>query len=394
MKIALIIPGTLPVPAVHGGAVETLIEYLIDYNEQYLNHEITIFGIDDRELSHFDFSQYKQTRFYLLNQQSYSTKIKRKLYQLFNKNFYYNYFLDYFASDISRKLGRDNFDIVIVENRPGFVLPISLCTNAKIILHLHNDTLDKDTKDAKAIVDACSKILTVSDYVKRRVGTITSTDKIDVVYNGIEIDRFLNPQVSGISRSDWGLSDDDFVVVFTGRITQIKGVKELLQAFILLSEYPNIKLLLVGGSFNDTSKEDLFMKEMRQMSSQISEQIFFTGFQSYEKIPSILSLCDMAVIPSICEDALTMTSLEDMAVGLPLVVTRSGGIPEAVDEKCAIIVEKDSDLIKNLAKAILVLYNDQNMRAEMSKHAKERSAMFSKESYCNSLFQSLVDNLK
>lgn len=387
MKIAVVIPGVLPVPAVNGGAVETLIEYIIDFNECFLKHEITIFGIDDNGLCTFDFSHYKLTRFNLLNQQSYSTKIERWLYKIFKKNFYYNYYLDYFASDVSRKLGRDNFDIVIVENRPGFVLPISLRTNAKIILHLHNDTLYKDTKDAKAIVDACSEILTVSDYVKRRVCTITSTNKVNVVYNGIDLDRFSNPETSGVSRADWGLSDDDFVVVFTGRITQIKGVKELLQAFILLSEHPKIKLLLVGGSFNDTSREDQFMIEMRQMSSQISGQIFFTGFLPYEKIPSVLTFCDMAVIPSICEDALTMTSLEDMAVGLPLVVTRSGGIPEAIDENCAIIIEKDSSLVENLAKSILVLYNDQNMRSEMSKHAKDRSALFSKENYCKSFFQ-------
>jgi len=387
MKIAVVIPGTLPVPAVKGGAVETLIEYIIDFNERFLKHEITIYGIVDKELCSFDFSHYKYTNFNLLNQQSYATKIKRKLYKIFKKDFYYNYFLDFFAFHLSRKIGRDNFDIVIVENRPGFVLPISLRTNAKIILHLHNDTLDKDTKDAKAIVDGCSKILTVSDYVKRRVGTITSTDKINVVYNGIEIDRFSNPDVSGISRVDWGLSDDDFVVVFTGRITQIKGVKELLQAFMLLFDYPKIKLLLVGGSFNDSTREDLFMTEMRQISTRISKRIFFTGFLPYEKIPSVLSLCDMAVIPSICEDALTMTSLEDMAVGLPLVVTRSGGIPEAVDEKCAIIIEKDASLVENLAKSILVLYNDQNMRSKMSKHAKERSVLFSKEKYCESFFQ-------
>ncbi len=391
MKIAVVIPGILPVPAVKGGAVETLIEYIIDFNERVLKHEITIYGISDKELCSFDFSHYKLTNFNLLNQQSYSSRVKRKLYKIFKKDFYYNYFLDYFVFQVSKKIGRNNFDIVIVENRPGFVLPISLRTNAKLILHLHNDTLDKDTKDAKAIVDACSKILTVSDYVKRRVGTITSTDKINVVYNGIEIERFLNHDVSGISRVDWGLSNDDFVVVFTGRITQIKGVKELLQAFMLLSEYPKIKLLLVGGSFNDISREDQFMKEMRQMSSQISGQIFFTGFQPYEKIPSILTLCDMAVIPSICEDALTMTSLEDMAVGLPLVVTRSGGIPEAVDEKCAIIIEKDACLVENLAKSILVLYNDQSMRFKMSKHAKERSALFSKESYCESFFQRISE---
>jgi spore coat protein SA len=391
MNIAIILPGVLPVPSLKGGAVETLIDYLIEYNELNPEHEITIFGVFDNVLTDFDFSHYKHTHLNLLNQKSCITKLDRLLFKIFKWKKYYNYYLDYFAYNASKEIGSGHFDMVIVENRPGFILPISMCTSAKIVLHLHNDSLYKDTKEANTIVDACFEILTVSNYLKRRVSSIASTNKVSVVYNGIDLERFLNPESSGVSRADWGLSNDDFVVVFTGRITPIKGVRELLQAFILLSEYPKIKLLLVGGSFNDASRENKFMAEMRQISSRNGNQILFTGFQPYEKIPSILSLCDIAVIPSICEDALTMTSLEDMAIGLPLVVTRSGGIPEAVDEKCAIIVDKDNELPSNLAEAILSLYNDVEKRLQMSMHAKKRSSLFSKQKYCETFFRKLKD---
>jgi len=387
MNIAIILPGILPVPSLKGGAVETLIDYLIEYNELNPEHEITIFGGFDKVLTNLDFSHYKHTHFNLLNQKSYFTKLDRLLFKIFKWEKYYNYYLDYFAYNASKGIGSSNFDMVIVENRPGFILPISMCTSAKIVLHLHNDTLSKDTKEATAIVNACSEILTVSNYLKKRVSSIAPTDKVNVVYNGIDLERFLNPESSGMSRADWRLSDDDFVVVFTGRITPIKGVRELLQAFMLLSGYPKIKLLLVGGSFNDASRESEFMTEMRQISSRNGSQILFTGFQPYEKIPSILSLCDISVIPSICEDALTLTSLEDMAIGLPLVVTRSGGIPEAVDEKCAIIIDKDNELPSNLAEAILSLYNNVEKRLQMSMHAKKRSALFDKEKYAADFFK-------
>lgn len=393
MKIAVVTPGVLPVPAVKGGAVETLIDYVVDYNECFLNHEITVYGIYDNKLSAYTSLSYKKACFNLLNQQSFKYRLKRKIYSLFKDTYYYNSFLDYFAVAVGKKISCMQFDIIVVENRPGFILPLSLCTNAKIVLHLHNDTLDKETKYAKDIVDCCSGILTVSDYVKQKVCSITPTDKVHVVYNGIDLERFKNPQVFNFSRSILSLSNDDFVVVYTGRIEPIKGVKELLEAFILLSAYKKIKLLIVGGNFDASNIEDQFITEMRQLASLIQEQVFFTGFQPYEKIPEILSLCDMAVIPSICEDALTMTSLEDMAVGLPLVVTKSGGIPEAVDEKCAIIVDKDSNLVENLAKSILILYNDQNMRQEMSKHAKERSTLFAKDRYSESFFQILQKSL-
>jgi hypothetical protein len=45
MNIAIILPGILPVPSLKGGAVETLIDYLIEYNELNPEHEITILGV-------------------------------------------------------------------------------------------------------------------------------------------------------------------------------------------------------------------------------------------------------------------------------------------------------------------------------------------------------------
>ena len=390
MKIAIVTPGVLPVPSVKGGAVETLIDYYIEYNELNLEHEITVYGIDDNKFSNIAFDQYKKTKFDLINQNSFKYKLKRKIYSLFCKRFYYNSFLDFFAVSVGKKIIGIQFDVIVVENRPGFILPLSQYTNAKLILHLHNETLDSRTQDAKKIFECCTKVFTVSNYVKTKVDTIMPTDKVNVVYNGIDLDRFKNPPYSDVNRNSFNLLKDDFVVVYTGRIEPVKGVKELLEAFSLLAVYDKIKLLIVGGG-NGNINEGLFFSEMYELASSMPEKVVFTGFQSYEKVPSILHLCDIAVIPSVWEEPLSLTSLEGMAVGLPLVVTRSGGIPEAIDEMCAIIIEKDSILVENLAKSILVLYNDQNMRSEMSKHAKDRSALFSKENYCESFFQRICE---
>ncbi|SHF41408.1 spore coat protein SA [Bacteroides luti] len=388
MKIAVVTPGILPVPSVKGGAVETLIDYILEYNECFLNHEIIVYGIDDNKLSDFNFSNFKKTRFHLFNQQSVIYRLKRKLYSYFNYNYYYNSFLDYFAVAIRKEISCLQFDVVVVENRPGFILPLSLCTNAKVVLHLHNDTLDKEAKDAKKILDKCAKIFTVSNYIKSKVDTIMPTDKVQIVYNGIDIEKFRNPSLLEINRSNFGLKDDDFVVVYAGRIEPIKGIKELIEAFLLLSDYEKIKLLIVGGG-NGNNDESEFISEMHKLALSIPEKVIFTGFQSYGKIPSILSLCNMGVIPSICEDAFPLSCIENMTIGLPLVVTKSGGIPDAVDEECAIIVEKDSDLVSNLATAILELYIDEDRRLKMSTHAKERSKLFSKEKYALSFFSNL-----
>lgn len=388
MKIAIITPGVLPVPSVKGGAVETLIDFLIDYNERCLKHDISVYGIYDTSLVSHDFTRYKRTRFFLTPLNSVLYRTKRKLYSLFSKEYYYNSFLDYYGLDICARINHSKYDVVVIENRQGFVLSLPSSLMAKIVLHLHNDTLDMNAKKAQQIVEACDAVYTVSNYVKKQVESIMPTNKVSVIYNGIELERFMYP-LSIVSRSEYGLSIDDFVVVYTGRIEPIKGVKELLEAFLLLKDYAHIKLLVVGGSLNGSVFEDSFMTEMRRLSVAVKSQVIFTGFQPYDKIPAILHLCNLAVIPSICEDALTMTSLEDMAVGLPLIVTRSGGIPEAVDEYCAVIVEKDKNLSINLAKAIICLSEDRQKLDRMSAHAKERAELFSKEKYAESFFKNI-----
>jgi len=126
---------------------------------------------------------------------------------------------------------------------------------------------------------------------------------------------------------------------------------------------------------------------MKELASSMPGKVVFAGFQSYENIPSILNFCDIAVVPSIWEDPFPTTVLEGLAAGLPLVVTRSGGIPEAVDENCAIILEKDNNLPSNLSNAILSLYNNKNRRTQMSKHAKERSILLGKEKYASEFLE-------
>ena len=74
-----------------------------------------------------------------------------------------------------------------------------------------------------------------------------------------------------------GLNDDDFVMVFSGRITREKGVTALIDALIRLPQYQNIKLLVIGSSFyGDSANEDNFIKSLKQKAAVIKERIIFT----------------------------------------------------------------------------------------------------------------------
>ena len=171
-----------------------------------------------------------------------------------------------------------------------------------------------------------------------------------------------------------------------------KGVKELIKAFTQLKDYSNIKLLIIGGSFfGNTKGTDIFITSLQEESKGIEDSIVFTGFVPYKQIPSYLAMCDVAVIPSLWEDPFPTTILEAMASGLPIIATNSGGITEACKD-CAIIINKDNDIIRNLQESIIKLYNDKNLQYELSIIAHRRSRQYNQKRYCIEFYLKL-DNL-
>lgn len=382
-QIAIITPGILPIPCTKGGAVENLIELYIQENEIINKFQFHIYSIYDKKAKELA-AKYKHTSFHFFKPRNLSTRIKRYIYTNRHYNFYYNPYMDYYGYWAIKQLEKRKTDLLIIENRQGFILKNVFKKKYPIILHLHNDSLSKESPFAKEILNNYDKIITVSNYIKKQVDSIAPNSKTEVVYNGIDTGKFLSPKPI-YRREDFRLSKNDFIVLYTGRISPIKGIRELLQAFIQLKEYPQIKLLIVGSSNFGENTEDDFFKEMKVLSEQIKEQVIFTGYISHENIPSLLSNADIGIIPSICEDALTLSSLEDMAAGLPLIVTRSGGIPEAVNENCAIIVEKDKNLSSSLAQSILYMYHNKAQRDSMSQAAIKRSRVFDKINYTSSM---------
>ena len=114
--------------------------------------------------------------------------------------------------------------------------------------------MNKDTKYAKKILNQYDKILTVSDYIKRKVQEIDKSiqsNKIETVYNGVNTDIF-NQKIENKKienyRKKYNLNKDDIIFLYTGRLVKEKGVKELILAFNKLlknSTNKKIKLLIV-----------------------------------------------------------------------------------------------------------------------------------------------------
>lgn len=390
MRIAILTCGMLPIPAVQGGAVENLIDFYLDYNNQKKLHDITIYSPWDAKVKNHPALSSDINHYVYIDTTSIKARIERKLYQYLHSNEYYNHFIEYYFEKIYAKLKSKNYDYIILENCPGYAYKLSQRGYNNLILHLHNELLHTNSQYHEEIFNALTKILTVSDFIKSRVLTIQQSDKVQTVHNGIDLMNFTIKESVAISRQEIGFSESDFVMVYSGRINKDKGVSELIDAMLLLKDIPDIKLMIIGGSFfGNTDHEDKFILQLKVKAKAIQDRIVFTGFIPYKNMPDYLQIADIAVIPSIWNDPFPTTELEAQAMGLPIITTRRGGIPEEVTETNAILLETDERFIENLASSIRYLYQHPEERKKMEKASLAHSQCFHKDTFTKNFFAAL-----
>ena len=134
-----------------------------------------------------------------------------------------------------------------------------------------------------------------------------------------------------------------FTVLFVGRLTEIKGVKELVE---VAHKLPKINFVFIGtGPLADYLKE-----EQKKMAN-----IRFLGRIDNQKLGVYYNASDLLCIPSQYKEGFGRVVMEALACGLPVVGSNKGGIPEALDHSVSVLVNPTVD---NMTEAILHLYQD------------------------------------
>lgn len=390
MRIAILTSGILPVPAVKGGAVESLIDLYLDYNNREKCHDITIFSVMDKAVEGHPALSSDVNHYEYIDMDSPWAKLRKWVYAKMHKKGDYHYSIEYFFQEAYRRMSENHYDTILIENRPGFILKLPHDLGSKVVIHLHNDFLNADTPLGKEIYKRVDKIICVSEYIRDRVRSVYDADnKCMTVLNGIDLEAFRLPKII-IHREDYGLKTEDFVLVFSGRVIPEKGIREVILAMNELKENKEIKLMIVGGSFyGNEGRISPFIKELIKLSWDVRNQIVFTGFRPYEEIPALLSIADVAVLPSIWDEPFGLTHVEAMAAGLPIITTNNGGIPETVTPDCAVMLDIDEMLPQHIAEAVIDLKEHSEKRKTMQKMGRERSELFNKERYARYMLVSM-----
>ena len=154
-----------------------------------------------------------------------------------------------------------------------------------------------------------------------------------------------------------------------------KGVLELLQAISEIDDQ-HVKLMIVGSADFGPSNRTPYVNAVVERVSHLGNRVAYIGYVPNDQLYRYLKSADIQVVPSMWEDAAPLVPVEAMAAGLPLIVTRSGGIEEYTSPECAVIVERDGQIVESLSRAIVSLQRNPDRCNKMSQAGLARAQLY------------------
>jgi alpha-maltose-1-phosphate synthase len=151
-------------------------------------------------------------------------------------------------------------------------------------------------------------------------------DRVTVVYNGVDPDAWRTVDGRDVPRRH-GIDPDRPTAVFVGRITRQKGVVHLLDAAAYLPS--GTQLVLCAGAPDTPAIAEEFRGRVAELADAAVDVVWIEAMLPRDELLQVLSAADVFVCPSIYEP-FGIVNLEAMAVGLPVVASAVGGIPEVV----------------------------------------------------------------
>ncbi|MBW2661428.1 MAG: glycosyltransferase family 4 protein [Deltaproteobacteria bacterium] len=211
-------------------------------------------------------------------------------------------------------------------------------------------------------------VVSVSGGVRVSMAPYVTEEKLEVVYNGIDIEKFNARTTKGLVRRELGIHDKDCVLTSVGRICEQKGFEDLVEcAGSVCRERMDVKFLLAGGT-DDDEKSRLEYLKSRVSALNLEQKFFFLGRR--EDVPNILADTDIYVSSSLYEGH-PLVILEAMAAAKPVVATRCIGSDEVVmDGDTGYLAKVNRP--EELADRILQLIDDKQTCIKMGLNGRER----------------------
>lgn len=235
---------------------------------------------------------------------------------------------------------------------------------------------------------SCDMLISPSAFVEKKLHSNGIKVPIRTIPTGINLQAYDNKKKGDI-RDEYGLSKDDKVLLFVGRLAQEKNIFFLLKAFQLIANsISNLHLILVG---NGPEKVNL---QKEAVSLGISNQVIFAGGQEPERVIDFYHDADLFVFPSKTETQ-GLVILEAMAGGLPVVAVNAAGSTSTIKDGInGILVKEDKFLF---AQAIIDILGDTETYDYLKKNVCNDVKQLSIEKMTSKLlnsYQQIIENIE
>lgn len=234
------------------------------------------------------------------------------------------------------------------------------CSNKKKILY---------TVIEKLAAHFCDRIICISDAEKQSAlkKHICRENKLQVIFNGVDIEAYKNGVHGTIKRKDLDIPDDAFVVGMVGRISPQKAPDVFIKAARMIKEIiPNSHFIIVGKGEQEN--------DIRKYAEEngFSDSLHITGW--VENPLSYVELFDVACLLSRWE-GFGLVLPEYMMAGKPIVASRVDAIPDIVkDGENGLLV--DIDDVEETVQAIMTIYQNPQIRRNIIKGGAQSIKLF------------------
>lgn len=244
-------------------------------------------------------------------------------------------------------------------------------------------------KYSKSFATSADEVIFPTIKVKRTFERYGYEKTSSIIPTGIYLEKFrrINYKINDLKdfRTKLGLNQDDFVLLFLGRMSREKSIDDLITRFSKIAKTNSkVKLLLVGGG----PDQKYFETQVEQLG--ISNQVIFTGMIVPTQVGCYYQVADLFVNFSLSETQ-GLTYIEALASGLPLLVKYDDNLEGVIENGSnGFAFKEDSEFIPLFNK----IYSSKILFNEITNNASRGIEKFSAENYAANVLRIYESLLK